>query len=77
MIFTKQAKDQGNSKATTNKMKNLTHHKKQVKQHRARNRFQDWAALEIERIFQRVQTASNLRRDQLLKDLQRCNSKQT
>lgn len=55
-------------------MKNLKHHKKQVKQHQIRNRFNEWANNELDLISARVRVSAARRWDQLQADLclQRC-----
>jgi lysophospholipase L1-like esterase len=58
-------------------MKNLHYHKRQIQQHRARNRFQQWANNQLDAISQRVTQTSNARWDALLDALpdrycQRC-----
>jgi hypothetical protein len=51
-------------------MKNLHYHKKQLRQHRARNAFNAWADTELNKISARVREASNKRWDKLQDDLQ-------
>jgi hypothetical protein len=47
-------------------MKNLHYHKKQIKQHRARNAFNAWADVTLNKISERVRQASNKRWDALM-----------
>ena len=52
-------------------MKDLHYHKKQIKQHRARNAFNAWASTELDKISARIREASDKRWKELIATLQK------
>lgn len=51
-------------------MKNLKHHKKQIKQHQSKNRFNEWANTQLDLISIRIRTNYNNRMNNHVATLQ-------